>query len=135
MENKFFFSFNSFSKYITKFSSRFFTLKEYFEKFNDCLHCTDILWTKPSELVFYTALGLPIIMTRPLGAHEYYNERWINQIGGGFTQLDPRYADEWLFDWVNDGILAEAAWEGFMEAPKFGVYEIEKILFTEKFIK
>ena len=112
-----------------------FERKEYFEKFNNCLHSTDILWTKPSEVVFYTALWLPVIMTKPLGAHEYYNERWITHIGGGFTQLDPRYANEWLFDWLNKGILAEAAWEGFMEAPKFGVYEIEKILFTERFIK
>ena len=105
--------------------------KDYFEKFNDCLHFTDILWTKPSELVFYTALGLPIIMTRPLGAQEFYNKRWVDQKGSGFTQLDPRYANEWLFDWLNKGILAEAAWEGFMEAPKLGTYEIEKILFQK----
>ncbi len=103
--------------------------KDYFKKFNECLHCTDILWTKPSELVFYTALGIPIIMTPPLGAHEYYNQRWIEQMGGGFTQMDPRYVNEWLFDWINKGVLAESAWEGFMEAPKFGTYEIEKILF------
>ena len=105
--------------------------KDYFEKFNECLHCTDILWTKPSELVFYTALGIPIIMTPPLGAHEYYNKRWIEQMGSGFTQMDPRYVNEWLFDWINKGVLAESAWEGFMEAPKFGTYEIEDILFKK----
>ena len=105
--------------------------KDYFEKFNDCLHSTDILWTKPSELVFYTALGLPIIMTKPLGAQEYYNKRWLDQMGGGFTQFNPMYVDEWLFDWIDKGILAEAAWEGFMGAPKLGIYEIEKILFQK----
>ena len=30
---------------------------------------TDVLWTKPSELCFYPALGIPLIMSAPLGAH------------------------------------------------------------------
>jgi len=44
------------------------TKKEYFESLNTQLNVTDILWTKPSELSFYTALGLPIIISAPLGA-------------------------------------------------------------------
>ncbi len=105
--------------------------KEYFKAFNDLLHETDILWTKPSELSFYTALGLPIIMCPALGAHEAINEEWLIRMGTGFKQENPKYTDEWLFDWLNKGILAEAAWEGFDEAPKFGTYNIEKIIFSK----
>ncbi|MFY9568361.1 MAG: hypothetical protein WAP56_04240, partial [Acetivibrionales bacterium] len=35
---------------------------EYFRQFNELLHDTDILWTKPSEMSFYCGLGLPIII-------------------------------------------------------------------------
>ena len=35
--------------------------KQYFRLFKDCLSTTDLLWTKPSELVFYAALGLPML--------------------------------------------------------------------------
>ena len=45
--------------------------EDYFRKFNIMLRTTDILWTKPSELSFYTALGLPIIMTPPIGCLLY----------------------------------------------------------------
>ena len=34
----------------------------YFNQFNRWLRDTDILWTKPSELVFYCALGIPILL-------------------------------------------------------------------------
>jgi hypothetical protein len=34
--------------------------EEYFVRFNEALRTTDILWTKPSELSFYAALGIPI---------------------------------------------------------------------------
>ena len=103
----------------------------YFANFNQALRTTDILWTKPSELVFYTALGLPVIIAPPLGAHEHFNAKWLVQMGTGLPQEDPRYTNEWLFDWLNKGILAEAAWEGFMEAPKLGVYNIEDVVFRK----
>ncbi|MBW3022499.1 hypothetical protein KY308_00145 [Candidatus Woesearchaeota archaeon] len=105
--------------------------KDYFEKFNEILHETDILWTKPSELSFYTALGLPIIIAPPLGAHEKLNEDWLITMGTGIRQKDPRYVDEWLFEWINKGILSEAAWEGFTEAPKYGTYNVENVVFSK----
>ena len=43
---------------------------EYFRQFNELLHDTDILWTKPSEMSFYCGLGLPIIIAPPIGPHE-----------------------------------------------------------------
>jgi UDP-N-acetylglucosamine:LPS N-acetylglucosamine transferase len=105
---------------------------EYFSKFNEILHETDILWTKPSELSFYTALGIPIIISPPIGAHEFYNKKWLMQLGTGFPQEDLEYADEWLLDLLESGALAEGAFEGFMEAPNLGIYNIEKLIFRRR---
>jgi hypothetical protein len=102
----------------------------YFNKFNELMHTTDILWTKPSELVFYTALGLPLILTEPVGSQEGYNKKWLLEVQGGLDQDDPAYADEWLMDKLNLGRLAESAWDGFLKARKFGTYKIEEVLRT-----
>jgi hypothetical protein len=102
---------------------------EYFKKFNQLLRTTDVLWTKPSELSFYCALGLPIIMAPHIGSQEIFNEKWLQSIGAGISQEDPRYTAEWLTDWLKSGWLAEAAMQGFLEAPKYGTYNVEKITF------
>jgi len=102
--------------------------KEYFTRFSHLLHETDLLWTKPSELSFYTGLGIPIIMAPPVGSQEEFNRLWIKTVGGGVTQNDPRYTEEWLFDWVNSGGLARMAWNGYIEAPTHGTYRIESII-------
>lgn len=101
---------------------------KYFTDFNECLRTTDVLWTKPSELCFYPALGIPIIMAPPIGSQEKFNRLWLKTIGAGISQNDPRYTDQWLFDWLQSGWLAQAAMRGFLEAPRFGTYNIEKIL-------
>lgn len=101
---------------------------EYFKKFDRALRVTDILWTKPSELSFYSALGIPIVMCPPIGSQEDFNRRWLRTIGAAVTQDDPKYADEWLLDWVKSGWFAEAAMQGFVEAPKYGTFNIEKII-------
>ncbi len=103
----------------------------YFDEFNKILRETDILWTKPSEMSFYCALGIPIIMAPPIGSQEFYNQDWLRAIGAGISQLDPRYANEWLTDWLKSGWLAEAAIEGFLEAPRFGTYNVEKMVFHQ----
>jgi hypothetical protein len=105
------------------------TKTEYFTAFNKILRNTDILWTKPSELSFYTALGLPIIMAPSVGSQEDFNRIWLKTIGGGISQDDPRYTDEWLFDWIKNGWLARAALNGFSNAEIMGTYEIENLLF------
>lgn len=102
--------------------------EDYFTRFNRLLRTTDILWTKPSELSFFAALGLPIIMAPPIGSQEKFNRTWLRSVGAGITQEDPRYAGEWLFDWLDSGWFAEAAMEGFLEAPRLGTYNIEKIV-------
>lgn len=102
---------------------------KYFVKFSHLLRNSDILWTKPSELSFYCALGIPIIIAPPIGSQEIFNQKWLEAIGAGMDQEDPCYTGEWLGDWLKSGWLAEAAMQGFLEAPKFGTYNIEKIIF------
>jgi UDP-N-acetylglucosamine:LPS N-acetylglucosamine transferase len=103
-------------------------IEDYFEKFNQALRKTDILWTKPSELSFYSALGLPIIVSPPIGSQEEFNKRYLLKSGFGMVQERPEYAEQWLFDWLEEGYLAEAAMEGFLEGEKLGFFKIEKIV-------
>ncbi len=104
----------------------------YFQKFNQALRQTDILWTKPSELSFYAGLGLPIIMSPTIGSQEDYNKAWLHAIGAGFEQEDARYTHEWLFDWLSSGWLAEAAMNGFLGAPHNGAAHIEEVVLQGK---
>lgn len=101
---------------------------DYFKKFNETLRVTDILWTKPSELSFYSALGIPIIIAPPLGSQETFNRDWLLAKGSGVPQNDPNYTSEWLFDFLNEGRFAEAAMEGFLQTEKLGTYKIEEIV-------
>jgi len=102
----------------------------YFEAFNNALHDTDILWTKPSELSFYCGLGIPIVMAPAIGSQEKFNQRWLWEIDAAFRQLNPDYTDQWLFDRLQKGDLAEAAWSGFLKARKLGTYNIMEIVET-----
>lgn len=103
--------------------------EDYFKQFNKVLSTTDILWTKPSELVFYTALGIPIIIAEPLGSQEVFNKTWLKTVGAGISQEDPTLTHEWLFDWINSGWLAEAAVSGFLDGRQFGVHNIVDVVF------
>jgi len=103
-------------------------IENYFKEFNQKLRKTDILWTKPSELSFYAALGLPIIIAPPIGSQEEFNKRWLLKSGFGALEENPSYTDQWLFDWLNRGYLAEAAMEGFIEGEKLGTINIQKII-------
>jgi hypothetical protein len=104
------------------------TLEEYFRAFTACMHGTDILWTKPSELSFYCGLGLPIIIAPTIGSQERHNRDWLIEIQAGYLQGDPRYADEWLFDLLDGGRLADAAWDGFLKARKDGTFRIRDVI-------
>ncbi|TVQ09200.1 MAG: hypothetical protein EA361_15765 [Bacteroidetes bacterium] len=104
------------------------TFAGYYKKFNEIVRHTDILWTKPSELSFYTALGIPVVMSPPIGAQERANKKWLKEIQAGIKQESPEFADQWLFDMLRKGRLAEAAWSGFLKARKKGVYNITDVL-------
>ena len=101
---------------------------DYFRMFNQCLRNTDILWTKPSELSFYCALGLPIIISTPVGSQEDANNEWLIGVGAGIDSLDPEYVNEWLPDLLDSGRLARAAVDGFLNAEQMGTYNISNII-------
>lgn len=102
---------------------------EYFRLFNECLRNTDILWTKPSELSFYTGLAIPIIMSEPVGSQEHFNRDWLLELGAGLDSLDPEYVHEWLFDWLDNGRLARTALNAYLLSPKNGTKNIIKEVF------
>src|SRR5262249_15388325 len=97
---------------------------EYVRAFNAVLAETDVLWTKPSEMTFFGALGLAMVLSQPVGAHERYNRRWAIERGAALKQRDPRYCAERFAEWLSDGTLAAAAWSAFMSLPKFGTSRI-----------
>jgi hypothetical protein len=99
-------------------------LDEYFDRFDALLANVDILWTKPSELTFYAALGLALVFSPPIGVQEDYNRRWALENGAGLRQRDPRVASEWLGEWLSDGTLAAAAWAAHKRLPCRGLYRI-----------
>ena len=98
--------------------------ERYLTSFNTALARTDVLWTKPSEMTFFSGLGLPMIFSEPVGTHEQYNRRWAREEGAGLKQRAPKFAGEWLKDWLKDGTLAGAAYNGFLRMPTHGLYEI-----------
>jgi hypothetical protein len=104
------------------------SLHEYFDLFNLALHDTDILWTKPSELSFYSALGIPIVMSPIIGSQEKFNRKWLREIQAAMKQEKPDYTDQWLYDLLNRGTLAESAWDGFLKARKLGTFKIKQVL-------
>jgi hypothetical protein len=104
--------------------------EEYFDSFNASLRDTDVLWTKPSEMSFYVGLGIPIIVAPTIGAQETFNRNWLEEIQAGIPQADPRYAHEWLFELLEQGRFAEAAWSGFLKARKYGTYKIHELIAT-----
>jgi len=104
------------------------TMEDYFKNFNEALRETDVLWTKPSELSFYAGLGIPIIIAPTIGSQEDFNKRWLLHVGAGIMQENPKYTEQWFYDLLNNGDLAEVAMQGFMEIESMGTYNIEKII-------
>ena len=106
-----------------------------FNQFSNLIRTTDVLWTKPNELCFFCALGIPVIMSDPTGFQEQCNRKWLMEIQAGITQDDPEYANQWLFDLWRFGRLAESAWDGFLKARKFGTFKIEEVLKTGTMVR
>lgn len=104
------------------------SLDDYFERFEALLASADVLWTKPSELVFYAGLGLPLLLSEPVGIHEVYNRRFAREHGAALKQRNPSVIGERLRELLDDGHLAAAAWAGYRRLPHRGLYEIERRL-------
>lgn len=100
----------------------------YIRRFNQLLARADALWSKPSEMAFFAALGLPLIAAPPVGVHEGWNLRWATDRGAALPQHDPALAGEWLQEWIEDGVLAGAALSGAQRLPALGLYQIAEEL-------
>lgn len=100
----------------------------YAEAFDALLAETDALWTKTSEMSFYAALGLPIVMAPSVGVQERYNRRWLSEAGAGVEQRPPRDVADWWVELLHDGVLARAAWTGFLRLPKRGTHAIARLV-------
>jgi hypothetical protein len=73
-------------------------------------------------------------MTPAIGPQEKANSRWLREIGAGIKQQNTEFTDQWLFDLLSKGRLAEAAWNGFLKARKYGTYNILDFLETGTFV-
>lgn len=96
----------------------------YFRTFNRLLATTDLLWTKPSEITFFAALGLPLVLTPPIGSQEHHNRRWAEDQGAALRAPAAGETARILTRWLTDGTLAATAWNGFLHLPKQGLYRI-----------
>lgn len=104
------------------------TVDAYLASFHRLLGETDILWTKPSELTFFAALGIAVVFAPPVGMHEVLNRRWAMERGAALKQENPAAAGQWLADWLADGTLAGAAWNGFRRLPRRGATRIKELV-------
>jgi hypothetical protein len=111
------------------------SLLNYFDHFNQSLRETDILWTKPSEISFYCALGIPLIISPAIGSQEKFNRKWLHEIQAGIRQENPEYTDQWLYHLLDRGTLAESAWDGFLKARKLGTFKIIELIQNGETIK
>jgi hypothetical protein len=88
------------------------TFTDYYRAFNRQLAHTDILWTKPSELVFYAGLGLPLVLEEPVGAHEEHNGELIITAGAGVRRPPAGQLAPWLRHMMDSGHFIRAAEAG-----------------------
>ncbi len=102
--------------------------KQYFRLFEDCLGATDLLWTKPSELVFYAALGLPMLLAPPLGGQEHANRDWLLSNDAALDAGNPAMLDQRLEDLLATGALCRIAWNGYSRLDRDGSNRIHKLL-------
>lgn len=99
-------------------------LPSYFTSFNRTLAATDVLWTKPSELSFFAALGIPLLLAPPVGSQERRNREYLLARGVALDAVDPVQIGTLLDSCLGSGTLARLAWNGYRRMPKRGLYRI-----------
>lgn len=100
------------------------TFSEYVRRFDEAIAGADVLWTKPSELVFFGGLGIPLVLAPPIGAQERANGAFVRRRGVALPQPHPRRAAGWLRDRLADGSLAAAARAGARRMTGTGTWRI-----------
>jgi hypothetical protein len=101
---------------------------KYFQLFEDCLAETDLLWTKPSELVFYAALGLPLLLAPPVGGQEHANREWLLSHGSAVDAGKPAVLDRRLEDLLATGELCRIAWNAYSRLDRNGCERILELV-------
>jgi hypothetical protein len=104
---------------------------DYYRTFNRLLASADLLWTKPSELVFYGALGLPLVLEAPVGDHERRNRELV--IGEGVAVDRPADSDVagWIGHRLRTGWFDNAAANGRCRLDARGIHAITTFVRTE----
>jgi hypothetical protein len=103
-------------------------LFDYFNQFTELISNIHILWTKPSELVFYSALGLPLVMTNPLGPQEVANREWALESGIGIDHEISTNTKQWLLNQLNKGLFCSMAQKGWRNGIRTALYTIPVII-------
>jgi hypothetical protein len=98
--------------------------ESYYRRFNETLADVDVIWTKPSEMVFYAGLGIPLVLAPPVGAHERYNPVFVGDAGAAVAQGPPSEAASWLPPLLESGSMARCAWNAFRRLPNQGTRRI-----------
>lgn len=99
-----------------------------FDRFNSALKSTDVMITKPSEMVFYAALGIPLVFLPPIGAHEAKNRDYIFEKRCGVNMVRPSDFAKWILGSRCSGMLMELAENGYNNLPKTGTFEIDELV-------
>lgn len=93
-------------------------IADHARRFAAALQATDVLWTKPSELTFYAALGVPLVLAPPVGEQEERNAAWLAAHG---LRID---APADLAGLRASGALARAAEAGYTRLSRAGTATI-----------
>lgn len=99
-----------------------------FDEFNEALKLADVIITKPSEMVFYAALGIPLIFLPPIGAHEERNRDYLFENGCAVNMVPPPDFPRWIYRSRMNGLLMEMAENGFTKLPKTGSVVIDELV-------
>ncbi len=99
-----------------------------FDKFNSALKSADVMITKPSEMVFYAALGIPLVFLPPIGAHEEKNRNYLFENNCAVNMVPASDFPRWLEKSRHRGLLLELAENGFTNLPKNGSVAIDELV-------
>lgn len=99
-----------------------------FDKFDSALKATDVMITKPSEMVFYAALGIPLLFLPPIGAHEAKNRDYLFGNRCAVNMVPPSDFPRWLEKRRRNGTLVELAENGHRNLPQTGTFEIDELV-------
>ena len=102
------------------------------DKFNVALKSVDVIITKPSEMVFYAALGIPMIFLPPIGDHEARNREYLIDNKCAVDMSSIRDFPRWLDKSRKTGQLLELAEMGYQRLSKTGGFEIDQLVSGEK---